>query len=118
MLVDLLARMLKRLGYQVSGYQDAATALQDFKLKPQSFDAVVTDLSMPGMSGFDFASAVLAVRPDIPVVMISGYVRPEDQEKAVQMGLRDLILKPDTVEQLGRTLDQILHQTKHPVESP
>jgi CheY-like chemotaxis protein len=106
-LVILVTRMLERLGYRVTGYTDAARALQKFRLRPRDFDAVVTDLSLPGMSGFDLAAEVLATWADTPIVMTSGYVRPEDQERALRMGLRDLILKPDTIEQLGRTLDQI-----------
>jgi len=62
---------------------------------------------MPQLSGFDMSSQLLQIRPDIPIVMTSGYVRPEDQERALHMGLRDLILKPDTMEQLSRTLDQL-----------
>jgi len=112
MLVELAKRTLERLGYRVSGYTDAARALEEFRSSPQAFDVVVTDLSMPQMSGFEFARELLAVRPDTPIVMTSGYVRPEDQEKALRMGLRDLVLKPDTIEQLGRTLDNIFHESK------
>ena len=106
-LVELVTRTLERLGYRVSGYTEARRALEEFRARPQDFDAVVTDLSMPGMSGFELAGELLGIRPEIPIVMTSGYLRPEDQEKALQMGLRDLILKPDTIEQLGRTLDRI-----------
>ncbi|MGB9405166.1 MAG: CHASE3 domain-containing protein [Candidatus Acidiferrales bacterium] len=116
-LVDLVTRVLGRLGYRVSGYTDAARALEKFRSSPQDFDAVVTDLSMPGMSGFEFAGEVLAARPDTPIVMTSGYVRPEDQEEALRMGLRDLILKPDTIEQLGRTLDQVFHHDRTSAKS-
>jgi CheY-like chemotaxis protein len=73
------------------------------------FDVVVTDLSMPRMSGFDLAEALQAIRPDVPIVMTTGYVKREDQERAVRMGLRDLILKPDTIEQLGQVLDQVFN---------
>jgi PAS domain S-box-containing protein len=66
-LVDLVARTLKRLGYRVTGYEQPARALEAFRANPQTFDVVVTDLNMPGMSGFDFAAALFAVRPDIPV---------------------------------------------------
>ena len=52
---------------------------------------------------------MLAVRPDIPIIMTSGYVGPEDREHALQMGLRDLILKPDTLDQMGPILDRIFH---------
>jgi CheY-like chemotaxis protein len=107
---------LERSGYRVTGYTDAPRALEEFRSRPQDFDAVVTDLSMPRMSGFDLARELLAVRQDIPIVMTSGYVSPADQEKALGIGLRDLILKPDTIDQLGRTLDRIFHHDHRPAK--
>lgn len=109
-LVFLGTRMLERIGYKVTGHTDAALALEEFRANPQEFDVVVTDLSMPKMSGFEFARELLARRADMPVVLTSGYVRPEDQERAQSMGLRDLILKPHTIEQLSRTLDELFHR--------
>jgi CheY-like chemotaxis protein len=107
-LVLLVTRLLKRLGYRVTACADAVDALERFRRQPRDFDAVVTDLSMPGMSGFDLAREILAVRPDLPVVMTSGYFRPQDQELAGKLGIRELILKPNTVEELGRALDRLL----------
>ena len=106
-LVMLVTRLLRRLGYEVSGYTDPTQALQAFVSQPQSFDAVVTDLSMPTLSGFDLARKLRAVRPDIPIVLTSGYLRPEDQETASAIGVRDLILKPDTIEALGEALTRL-----------
>jgi CheY-like chemotaxis protein len=113
-LVELIGRTLERLGYRVSGYTDASRAIEEFRSNPQNFDAVVTDLSMPQMSGFELARELLVTRPGIPIVMTSGFVRSEDQETALQMGLRDFILKPDTVDQLGRTLDRIFRPDRSP----
>lgn len=109
-LVALVKRTLERLGYQVTGQNNPVEALELFRRDPAAFDAVVTDLAMPQLSGFDLASELLAIRPKVPIVMTSGYVRPEDQERALHMGLRDLILKPDTIEQLARTLDRVFHR--------
>jgi PAS domain S-box-containing protein len=106
-LVALVKRTLERLGYRVTGQNDPVKAVELFRSDPKAFDAVVTDLAMPQLSGFDLSSQLLEIRPDLPIVMTSGYVRPEDQERALHMGLRDLILKPDTIEQLARTLDQV-----------
>jgi PAS domain S-box-containing protein len=108
-LVLLITRSLKRLGYKVTGETDPVRAVELFRSNPRAYDAVVTDLAMPQLSGFDLASHLLAIRPGIPVVMTSGFVRPEDQERAQKMGLQDLILKPDTVDQLGRILDRVFH---------
>jgi len=107
-LVLFANRLLTRLGFRVTGFIDAAEALHEFGSRPSEFDAVVTDLSMPKMTGLDFAREVLAIRPGTPVVITSGYVRPEDQVKAQQLGIRDFVLKPTTADQLATTLDQLL----------
>jgi CheY-like chemotaxis protein len=109
-LVFLMTRLLQRHGYKVVGQTDAAEALRLFRSNPVAFAAVVTDLSMPRISGFDLSSQLLAVRPDLPIVMISGYVRAEDQERARRIGIRDLVLKPDSIDRLGDTLDHLLHR--------
>jgi nitrogen-specific signal transduction histidine kinase/CheY-like chemotaxis protein len=111
-LVFLGQRVLERMGYKVSGFSDPLQALQAFTQTPQSFDVVVTDLSMPGMSGFNLARALLQLRPDVPIVLTTGYVRPEDKETARNSGIRELILKPNTVEELGRALDKLFTQMR------
>jgi PAS domain S-box-containing protein len=105
-LVMLITRMLERLSYRVTGFTDPIAAVQAFSESPQ-FDAVVTDLSMPQMSGFDVASAVKAVRNDVPVIMTSGYVQAKDEEQARLIGVKKIILKPNTVEELAQSLAQL-----------
>jgi len=116
-LVRLGTRILRRLGYEITGCTDPAEALQAFRSNPRAFDVIVTDLSMPGMSGFDLARGLLEIRPDVPVVMTSGYLRPEDQETAARVGIRALILKPNTVEELGSVLDKLLRDRTNPDRS-
>jgi len=106
-LVRLATRALGRLGYRVTGYSEPATALRDFQADPDAFDAVVTDLSMPGMSGFELARAMLAIRPKIPLVVTSGSVNPRDEDTARGIGVHAMILKPNTVDELGRILDNL-----------
>ncbi len=117
-LVVLVSRMLERLGYRVSATSDAEKALALFRREPQSFDAVVTDLAMAGMSGFDVARDVLSLRPDLPVVMMSGFIRPEDQQTAAGLGVRAIILKPDTVEELGYVLNRVLRAPPDETQEP
>jgi len=109
-LVFLITRVLERLGYRVTGFTDAEAALAAFRAAPASFDAVVTDLSMPGLSGNDVAKQILAVRPDIPIVMTSGYVRAEDRALALATGVRELVMKPNTVDALGQVLHRLLRE--------
>jgi PAS domain S-box-containing protein len=107
-LVYLVTRVLERLGYRVDGYTDPCKALQAFQASPGAYQAVVTDLSMPSMSGIDFAREVLLARPDLPVVVTSGYVRPKDREAVKDVGVRELLLKPNTVEELGNVLHRLM----------
>jgi PAS domain S-box-containing protein len=107
-LVYLVTRVLERLGYRVDGYTDPCEALNAFQDDPGAYQAVVTDLSMPTMSGIDFAREVLQARPDLPVVMTSGYVRPKDRELVKEVGVRELLLKPNTVEELGAVLHRLM----------
>jgi PAS domain S-box-containing protein len=109
-IVYLTARILERSGYKVTGCDSPFQGLEAFRDAPDQFDVVVTDLSMPQMSGFDVARELQAVRPDIPILLTSGYVRPEDREAARAVGIRDVILKPDTVDELGQALAGLFQQ--------
>ena len=101
---EIVTRVLERLGYRVDGYTDPCQALQAFQANPAAYQAVVTDLSMPTMSGIDPARDVLLANPNLPVVMTSGYVRQKDRDAVAAVGVRELLLKPNTVEELGAVL--------------
>lgn len=111
-LVLLITRILEQQNYTVTGTTDPKAALTTFTSRPDEFDVLVTDLTMPGMSGFELAIELRKVRPNLPVVMTSGYVRPEDTETANRLGIEHLILKPDTVAELGTILRQIFNPPK------
>jgi CheY-like chemotaxis protein len=108
---------LQRLGYQVTGHVDAAAALYDFRSRPDHFAAVVTDLSMPRMSGFDLARELLNLRPALPILMTSGYVRPEDRKAAEILGIARIIVKPSTMDHLGQALTDVLHRKAIPAKA-
>ncbi len=110
LLVYLMTRMLERLDYEVAGYTDAGQAIQAFRNDPGRFDAVVTDLAMPEMTGHDLARALLQIRPDIPIVMTSGYIREEDAAAALEAGVQEVISKPHSVDDLGRALQSTLER--------
>jgi PAS domain S-box-containing protein len=109
-LVILAKRLLERMGYQVTGFNDSTQALAAFKTAPGDFDLVLTDLSMPGMSGMEVSRRMLEIRPDIPVLLTTGYVRNEDVEQARSIGIREVIWKPQTIGEMGDLLAQQLEK--------
>jgi PAS domain S-box-containing protein len=112
-LVRLASRMLDRLGYRVDAYTRASEALEAFRSQTGRFDLVLTDLSMPGASGIDFARSVLDLRPDIPVILTTGYIDPDDLDLVQRIGVREVILKPTTIEEMGRSFRRLLTGTAH-----
>jgi PAS domain S-box-containing protein len=109
-LVVLATRWLGRMGYKVTGFSDSAQALEAFRARPFDFDAVISDFSMPGLSGLDLLREVIAIRKDIVVVMSSGYLRLEDNQRAKALGAVDVVLKPQSMAEFGRILDRILSE--------
>ena len=76
------------------------------------FDAVITDLAMPDLAGPDLARELLRLRPNLPIIAVSGYVRPEDEALMSQVGARELVHKPDTVEELARALHRAINSIR------
>ena len=99
-IVFLMTRLLERRGYRVSGYTDPHEAVAAARADPGRFHLVVTDYNMPGMSGLEVASAMREIRADLPVMLASGYITEELRQKAPAAGVRELIYKPNTVDEL------------------
>ncbi len=98
--VELAKRVIGKAGYRVTGYSDPAVALADFATAPDAFDLVVTDFSMPDASGIDVAQRMLAIRPDIPIIITAGYISPNDEARVANSGVREVIGKSATIEEL------------------
>ncbi|MGA8205643.1 MAG: GAF domain-containing protein, partial [Woeseiaceae bacterium] len=111
-LVFIGTRILTRLGYRVTGFTNAVQALRAFLDDPNGFDVLVSDCSMPQMTGFDLAADALRVRPDLPVILASGFVRPQDREAAQRIGVTHLIVKPATVDEFAQQLREVLDAVK------
>jgi signal transduction histidine kinase/ActR/RegA family two-component response regulator len=109
-LVTLGTHMLEVLGYRSTGTHLPLDALRAFAANPGDFDAVVTDVSMPGLSGLQLAQQLLALRPDLPIVMMSGSVGPEELSQSRKLGIRELLLKPVGIDELHRSLARVLAQ--------
>jgi CheY-like chemotaxis protein len=99
-----LGRILERLGYEVTACGDGAEALARFRAEPTRFDAVLTDETLPGMRGHQLTRELLALRPDLPVLICTGYSEHLDEERAREIGARGLFMKPFDVAQLAEAL--------------
>jgi CheY-like chemotaxis protein len=107
-IVDVASRLLTDLGYRVTGTTSPGHALADVRSRPYEFAVLVTDLATPGLPGAELARRVREIRPGIPVVLTSGYLRPEDAEAVHRLGEVDVILKSTLVADLGPTLHRLL----------
>jgi PAS domain S-box-containing protein len=111
-LVFLVKRLLTRKGYQVITYSDPRQAAAALRADPMQCDLLVTDFNMPGYSGVDLLRDVRDIRPTLPVALASGYVTPEIERDALAAGARALIHKPNDVDELCSTVQQLLKQTQ------
>jgi len=93
-IVKFAALMLEQLGYRVSGHTDSLEALDALRSDPLAFDLVLTDQTMPNLRGDHLAVAVLQLRPDIPIVLMTGYSAVIDREDARKLGIKGFIDKP------------------------
>lgn len=106
-LVRLAELRLTRIGYEVTGCETPEDALERFRDPAAGFDAVVTDLSMPGMSGMDLARELLSLRPDVPILMLSSQFRPEDTAEALRIGIRRTLVKSEAFEKIPVVLAEV-----------
>ncbi len=110
MIADSAGMLLERLGYRVTAKVDPRAALQAFEENPNAFDLVVTDLTMPRLSGIEVARKILALRPELPVLLASGYNATWTPEKIRELGLAGLINKPLTTSALASAVRTALDE--------
>jgi PAS domain S-box-containing protein len=103
--------MLEELGYMVSVFTNGPEALQAFKQEPDQFDVMVTDQTMPGMTGELLARQVMCIRPGFPVILCSGFSYTMNEEKALAMGLRAYLTKPVLMGDLAQALQVALDRS-------
>ncbi len=100
--------MLEALGYGAEACVSSLEALERFKADPDRFDLVITDLSMPDMAGNMLAAEILKIRPDMPIILCSGYTRLIEKEVSFQKGFRALMAKPIQMADLAQTIRRVL----------
>jgi PAS domain S-box-containing protein len=111
-LVSMAGETLKRLGYRITTRTSSVEALKLFRTKPNEFDLVITDLTMPEMTGDDLALKILSIKPDIPIILCTGFSHDVTPEKARALGVRELVMKPVVGTQLGQTVRRVLDESQ------
>jgi len=111
-IVKIMKELLEQMGYQISSRNSSIEALQIFREKPDEYAIVITDEIMPKMKGSELAEEILHIRPDIPVILITGYSDPDLIEKATAIGVKEVLIKPVTLGKLTKTIRELLSDDK------
>ena len=107
-LVRLWTAMLEQLGYRVTAYTNSQHALEAFRAAPQTVDLVISDQTMPQLTGEAFARELLRLRPDLPLILCTGFSHSLTEEKAKTLGIRALLQKPIGRQELCVTVQRLL----------
>jgi CheY-like chemotaxis protein len=110
-IIKVVGQMLERLGYQVTAYTSSIAALAAFKADPESFDLILTDMTMPEMTGDLLAQEAMAVRPSIPVLISTGYSSTLTAEAAKAIGIKGMLVKPASKAILAAAVREILDRS-------
>ena len=108
MLAEMGKTMLERLGYTVTIRTNSLEALTTFKYQPDAFDLVITDQTMPGITGYDLARGMLQIRPGLPIILCTGYSSTISEEKAKSLGIKGFALKPVAKQDLSTMIRTLL----------
>ncbi len=109
---EVSKQILEHLGYQTRAGSDPEKALTEFRLNPDSFDLVITDMTLPKMSGETLASEILKIRPDIPIIFCTtGYRQPQVDIKSGLTGIAALMIKPLAMSDIAQTVRNVLDKS-------
>ncbi len=111
-LANIAKRMLSSLGYTVEVANDAFEALDIFNKDPARFDLVITDLTMPKMTGFNLAKRLFAIRANIPIILCSGFSESISEEDTKKIGIKAFVTKPLVTTKISKTIHAILSTQK------
>lgn len=102
--------LLERFGYQVTARTGSVDALETFKSHPDQFDLIISDMTMPNMTGDELTRRLIALRPDIPIIICTGFSERIDQNKAADLGIKGFVMKPIVKAELARVVRKVLDE--------
>ncbi len=111
-IVDVSQQTLEHLGYKVEVRLNPREALDLFQKDPTAFDLIITDMTMPGMSGAELSKKILGIRPDMPIIICTGHSSLIDEKMAEDMGIAAFVMKPVEMQKIARTIREVLDRKK------
>ncbi len=109
----LEGQMLSRLGYQVTKLSNSVDALNKFKTNPEHFDLVISDMTMPNMTGDQLAKEILSIEPDIPIIICTGFSERINKEQVEIIGVKGFIMKPVLKSDMAQMVRRVLDEAKN-----
>ncbi len=107
-IIDLAKSMLERLGYVVETRSTSMEALNLFRCNPQRFDLVISDMTMPHMTGDELARKIMEIRPEIPIILCTGFSKKITPQQAQKMGIKAFVMKPLLMSELANVIRSVL----------
>jgi CheY-like chemotaxis protein len=110
--VQVTGEILQSLGYNIVGRTSSEEALKLFSSSPHDFDMVITDLTMPGFTGLELSERLKKVRPDIPIILFTGYSDQISKDAAIEAGINEYCMKPISMRELSTVVGRFLGNNK------
>ena len=107
-LIDIGQQMLERMGYRVTTRASSLEALELFRNRSNDFDLILTDMTMPHLTGDKLAQKILEIRPDIPIILVTGFSNRLSEEKITSIGIKQLVMKPIILKEIARVVRDVL----------
>ena len=104
--------MLEKLGYKLTVRTSSVEALEAFRNNPERFDLIITDMTMPNMTGKKLAKELIDIRPAIPIILCTGFSDQIDEKIAQEIGVRAFVMKPVAMRDMAETIRKVLHTKK------
>jgi len=107
-ILSSLSRVLRMIGYEVVTKKNGQEALDLFKTSPDEFDIIITDQTMPAMTGLELSLELLETRPDIPIILCTGFTDAIDEKKVKALGIRELLMKPADISEIREAIGRAM----------
>ena len=114
MLTEASRLILESMGHRVTAWANSVEALNLFRAQPRKFDLVISDVRMPMMNGIELARKLLKIRPDIPIILATGFTDLIKPEEITSIGVREVLHKPYSLRDLGTTIRRVLDEPAEP----